>query len=852
MKWYHHIFRSKEDETKAAFKAIQEKFDRFLAILEKNNQVLKIIGDMEEKAQGEYLFDLNYILTSLSQVRGGVAEIIEDMILLGGEKYLPLQDRLAALDEQIGQLLPGSKTIVPDDFTISFHQIDRGKIFSVGGKNAQLGEMRKLGLPVPDGFAITAWAYHHFVEANDLQDRISRRLRSLNLKSFEELVRVSEEIQSLVMSSPVPADLAAAIQKEARELEKRTQAARFALRSSAVGEDTHFSFAGQYATFLNLRPDEIIDRYREVLASKFSPKAIYYFLSHDLRESDLPMSVGCMVMVDARASGVIYTRDPVCPADETLIINSTLGLGRYVVDGTLTPDFFRVCRSDGSVLTKETAVKTRRLVVSSEGGTVEERVDDPQQTRPSIQDEEIKVLTELALKLDDHYGCPQDIEWAIDQDGKLFLLQTRPLKVVALKPAASSPSVDLGTLQVLLSGGATVCPGAGGGPVYHVLSTQDLSSVPEGAVLVAPSPFPGLITVMNRVKALIIEVGGAASHMATIAREYRIPMLAGLKGVKKLPAQVPVTVDATGRVIYRGLIEPLIKARCEEYELFEDTDIMSLLKRILTQVSPLNLLNPSHPDFTIEACKTLHDLTRFAHQKAMEEMFDRAKKMEYKDRIGLRLKSNIPLGVDIIYIDQRPPADESRRSIEEAEITSAPMKAFWGGITEQGWPKTPATDLKGFITVMANTMTQGAAPEFSENSYAILSKEYMLLSLRMGYHFSTIEALCTEIESKNYIRVQYKEGGAPLDRRIRRIRLLAAILSRMGFENSSQGDFLDAMITYQSCPALLSKLRLLGRISMMTKQLDMALSNDAIAQWYVEDYVKKLNLGEGREESGCP
>ena len=128
----------------------------------------------------------------------------------------------------------------------------------------------------------------------------------------------------------------------------------------------------------------------------------------------------------------------------------------------------------------------------------------------------------------------------------------------------------------------------------------------------------------------------------------------------------------------------------------------------------------------------------------------------------------------------------------------------------------------------------------------------MLLSLRMGYHFSTIEALCTEIESKNYIRVQYKEGGAPLDRRIRRIKLLAAILSRMGFENSSQGDFLDAMITYQSCPALLSKLRLLGRISMMTKQLDMALSNDAIAQWYIEDYVKKLNLEEGREESGCP
>jgi pyruvate,water dikinase len=146
-------------------------------------------------------------------------------------------------------------------------------------------------------------------------------------------------------------------------------------------------------------------------------------------------------------------------------------------------------------------------------------------------------------------------------------------------------------------------------------------------------------------------------------------------------------------------------------------------------------------------------------------------------------------------------------------------------------------------------MTRGAVPEFSENSYAILSQEYMLLSLRMGYHFSTIEALCTDVESKNYIRVQYKAGGAPLDRRSRRIKLLISLLAQMGFESSSQGDFLDAILTYQSSPALLSRLRQLGRISLMTKQLDMALSNDAIAQWYVEDLKKRLKWNEGGEGS---
>jgi pyruvate,water dikinase len=849
MKWYQHFIRGKDEEPRAALGAIQEKFGYFLTLLEKNNQVLKIIGDLEEKSQGEYLFDLNYIRSRLEQIRTGVAEIIENMISLGGERYHPLRDRFQVLDGEIGQILPGKKSVVKDEFTIPFSRVGRERTGSVGGKNAQLGEMIKLGLPVPDGLAISAWAYHHFVQTNELQERISRRLQSLNLKSFEELARVSEEIQSLVISSPVPQDLAEAIGEGLKELISRTGATRFALRSSAVGEDSHFSFAGQYATFLNLGPEEVIDRYRAVLASKFSPKAIYYFLSHDLREVDLPMSVGCMVMVDGAAGGVIYTQDPVCPAADTLIITSLWGLGRYVVDGTLTPDVFRVHRTDGSLKAAELALKTKRLVAEAKGGTVEDPVPAADQGRPSLTDAQVRRLTELAVRVEDHYGCPQDIEWVIDREGRSFLLQARPLRVTAApRPAIAAPGVDLSKLRIILSGGIPVSPGAGGGPVYHAVSTQDLSGVPEGAVLVAPSPFPGLITVMDRVRALVTEVGAAASHMATIAREYRIPMLAGVKGAGNLPAGQPVTVDATQAVVYAGLNEELIAARRPEYELFQDTDIMNLLKLILARISPLRLLHPFGAAFQVENCQSLHDLTRFAHQKAMEEMFAGASKMEYKDRVGLRLKSNIPLGVNIIYIDQPPASHSPRRSVEEKEIASRPMRAFWEGIREEGWPRTPPTDLRGFMTVMANDMTRGTTPEFSENSYAILSEEYMLLSLRMGYHFSTIEALCTEIESKNYIRVQYKEGGAPLDRRARRIKLLITLLARMGFESSSQGDFLDAVITYRSAPALLSRLRQLGRISMLTKQLDMALANDAITQWYIEDLTRKLQLdgfGEG-------
>ena len=850
MKWYQFLLRSKDEETKAAFDAIQKKFAQFLSLLEKNNQVLKAISDMEEKSQGEYLFDLNYILSRLDEIREGIADIIEHMVFLGGERYHPLRERFALLNAEVEDLLPGKRSAVRDVFTIPFSGVGRGKTRSVGGKNAQLGEMIRLGLPVPDGFAVTAWAYRYFIESNALQDRISRLLESLNLKSYEELARVSHEIQHLVMASPVPEDLAGEIRKSIEELNRRTGASRFALRSSAVGEDTQFSFAGQYATVLNLPLGEmVIEKYREILASKFSPKAIYYLLSHGLMEGDLPMSVGCIVMVDAAVSGVIYTRDPVCSASDTLMIHSLWGLGRYVVDGTLTPDIFRVLRTNGR-FQAELAAKTRRLVLAPDGGTVEEPVPETDQGRPSLEEGQIKLLTELALKVEAHYGCPQDIEWVIDRKGNPFLLQTRTLRVAAIQPALEPVAeVDVSGAPVLLSGGTPVCPGAGGGPVYHAASTRDLSGVPLGAVLVAPSPFPGLIMAMDRVKALVTEVGSTASHMATIARESRLPMLAGVKGAGTLPAGSPVTVDATRAVIYAGVQEALIGARRPQYELFKDTEIINLLKAVLARVSPLNLINPSDPGFRVENCRSFHDLTRFAHQKGMEEMFAGARKMENKDRIGRRLKSSIPLSVDIIYIDQPPPGPQESRSLEEEEIASLPLKSFWEGMREQGWPKTPPTDLKGFITVMANDMTRGSLPEFSENSYAILSREYMLLSLRMGYHFSTIEALCTDTESKNYIRVQYKEGGAPLDRRTRRIKILVALLAQMGFESSSQGDFLDALLTYRTRPAILSRLRQLGRISLMTKQLDMALSNDAIAQWYVEDLKKKLKWRGGEVES---
>ena len=150
--------------------------------------------------------------------------------------------------------------------------------------------------------------------------------------------------------------------------------------------------------------------------------------------------------------------------------------------------------------------------------------------------------------------------------------------------------------------------------------------------------------------------------------------------------------------------------------------------------------------------------------------------------------------------------------------------------------------MKGLFGVFTTNLTRGEEERFSEKSFAILSKEYMILSLRMGYHFSTIEAMVTPEENKNYIRMEFKDGGATLERRIRRINLLTDILSKAGFENFSKADFLDARLSCQDADSTTESLHLLGRLTVMTKQLDMALSNDSIAKWYTNDFMKKLGI----------
>ncbi len=842
MNLFKNIFGKAREKRLSVLRDIQEKFSVFQELLESHNKALRVMSQLEERHQKGRLEGFHSAWEDFVRIQEGVRETIERMIKLGGEKYLPLRDRFVSIMKEIEGLLPGGRPTLKDDYVIPFSDLDKSRTASVGSKAANLGEMKsRLGLPVPDGFAISAWAYEHFIDSNQLHERIKSLLADVRIRQYEDLEVVGADIRELVEFRDVPPDVADAIYAGFDELSTRSKAARFALRSSAVEEDTSFSFAGQYVTFLNVNRDDLLDRYKKILGSKFTPSAISYLLRHSLSEMELGMGVVCMEMVDAVASGVVYTRDPLNPSDDYLLVNAIFGLGSYIVEGVLTPDIFHVARDSGELLFSQVARKPVRLVMRSGGGVEELPLPEADQTKPSISGEQLRRLAGFALKLEEHYGEPQDIEWALDRTGKLFLLQTRPLKVLKPKQEIRIPE---GFAPVMLAkGGAPVCFGVGTGPIHHIASVEDMESVPRGAVLVTPNPSPKLVAVMDRISALVSLVGGTASHLATLARELSVPTVAGLSSAADIPQGRDVTVDASNGVIYDGSHPEWIPEPTEEEVggSLGSRLAAEVLDRFIDQIAHLSLIHPGEEGFFLENCSTMHDLLRYIHQKSMEEMFSTLTKTSHKDHIGLKLKTKIPLLINIIYLDKDFMG--GKRWLPENEIDSLPMKALWSGILEEGWPSRPVpADLKGFLAVVGTDIKGERQPEFSENSYAFLSKEYMLLNLRMGYHFSTIEALVTPAPEKNYIRMQFKLGGAPLERRIRRIWLICELLRRIGFENFSQGDFLDTMVAYQKASDILERLHILGRVTILTKQLDLTLSSDERARWYLNEFLKKLNL----------
>ncbi|WP_152941003.1 pyruvate, water dikinase [Acidianus ambivalens] len=427
-----------------------------------------------------------------------------------------------------------------------------------GGKGANLGELVSFDIRVPPGFVITSKAYSYFISYNNLELKIKSILEE------KDSATASEEIKKLIISSRVPPDLENAILSSYDELAKKVgKEILVAVRSSATAEDIeNASFAGQQDTYLNVSRSELIQKVKEVWASLFNERAIEYRKTKGIDSTKVEMAVVVQKMVNSRSAGVMFTLHPATGDSRYIVIESSWGLGEAVVGGKVTPDEIVIEKSTLRIVEKRVSHKILKYVYNPQKKANEE-VDlsnSPEADKISISDEEAIELAKLALKIEEHYKRPMDIEWAIDADLKfpdnVFIVQARPETFWSSKKATKEEKevTSVENRKVLVKGLAA-SPGIASGIARVILDVKEAGNFKKGDILVTRMTDPDWVPIMKIASAIVTDEGGITSHAAIVSRELGIPAIVGTKeATKVIKDGQEITVDATRGIVYEGRI----------------------------------------------------------------------------------------------------------------------------------------------------------------------------------------------------------------------------------------------------------------------------------------------------------
>jgi pyruvate,water dikinase len=434
-----------------------------------------------------------------------------------------------------------------------FEDLSKQDVDYAGGKGANLGEMTAAGLPVPPGFVVGASSYALFCDTGGLRDRIEERLSSVDVDDTPALDLATKEVRKMVEAEPVPDEVANEIRDAYLELAGERDNPPVAVRSSATAEDTEAaSFAGMNETFLNVRgPDEVVDAVRRCWSSLFGARTVFYRAKQGFGQADMDIAVVVQIQILSTRAGVMFTIDPASGDHDRLVIEGSLGLGESVVSGQVSPDRYVIDKNTLHIEKRD--VKRKELVIEPlpDGGTRTRELSGEESTQPVLTDEEVRRVAELGVRDEKHYGTPQDTEWAFDEEGLAWMLQSRPVT-----SSGGDTSVELAEHEgEALVRGLGAAPGVGHGEVKIISEISQGNDLKEGDVLVTHMTAPDWVPLMRRSAAIITDSGGMTCHAAIVSRELGIPCVVGAAdATSKLRDGELVTVDATHGTVYEGEI----------------------------------------------------------------------------------------------------------------------------------------------------------------------------------------------------------------------------------------------------------------------------------------------------------
>ena len=827
--------RQDAEELRALF---EHRYHHFKLLLTANNETHEAIAEIETALHGFEPYGMHFVREVTTRTSASVFQMIRNLDELAPGRYGGLEPRFEDIRRAIQDHTQPAGRANGGPLILRLEEVRLEHRGLVGPKMARLGQAHnELGARVPPGFVITTEAYRTFFA--EQRAEIDRRIQAGRESPDGSVGRLSETLTELIRRISLPPELQAAILGAFDRLEEEVGGPlRVSVRSSASSEDlVGASFAGQYRSLLNVGREGLVEAYREVLASMYSDQAMAYRLRKGSREEDVSMAIGCMAMVDASCGGVAYSRNPVDEEDHCVSIHTTLGLPKGVVDGATVGDRYRVCREHPPrVVERLVADKADKFVCCRERGTRVAAVTEEKRHEACLSEDLALEVARQALALEEHFGSPQDVEWAIDGDGRLQLLQCRPLSLF-VSPRRSSRHP--GDADVLLRGGSTVSRGIASGEVHVVRHDSDEAACPAGSVLVLDQPAPRRALLLNGAVAVVSELGGAAGHLASVAREYGIPAIFGAEeATSRLAQGMTVTVDADERVVYDGRVESLIEPRPQRERPMQGSPVEAALEGASRYIVPLNLLDPDAPDFRPRHCTTYHDIMRFCHENAVKEMFAFDEGRRFPLRGARQLTSGERQQFWVLDLDDgfsREGRERGDRLVAIDQIRSIPMLALWEGMMAFPWEGPPPVNPRGLLSVMfeatANPdLDPARGSQYASKNYFMIARRFCSLQSRFGFHFCGAEALVGSRRRENYSAFQFAGGAATLERRIRRARFIGEILEESGFRVNVRQDSVTARLEGFEQPQMERSLRVIGYLIIHTRQLDMIMGDrDAIA-----------------------
>ncbi len=557
-------------------------------------------------------------------------------------------------------------------------------------------------------------------------------------------------------------------------------------------------------------------------------------------ENQLPFAVGVQAMVDAATAGVAYSVDTTGETPDCMAISATYGLGTEIVGGTTDADLLKISRLDPTkIVSTKIGRKINQVTASETSGVTSQPVADNRQNSASLTDEQAIDLAGRVLILERYFKRPVDVEWCIGTDGKLYILQCRPLKLTEKPPKRpfdrAAYAADLPV--IMKRQGQVAQRGIAAGKVHQVKEDDIADDFPVGAIAVTKYTTPRLTAIIRRASAIITDIGSPTGHMATVAREFGVPMIVNTgNGTGVMSDGTEVTVDAEENVIYRGIVKELLVYKLGAEDVYRDLKEYHMLRQLLRRISPLYMIDPTGSGFTARNCRTYHDIVRFSHEMAVRLLINlNISSRRFRGVEARQLKLPIPLGLHMIDLGGGlvPKGSGAISSIDD--ILSRPMHAIITGLTAPGvWSTRPLQlgfgDLVSSLTRYSMTDRGG---QYKGQNLAVVSDHYANISLRLGYHFNVIDTYISGNVDDNYIYFRFVGGVTETERRHLRALLIKEILEKLNFRVTLRGDLVVARLKKLAEEEAMVVLKEIGRLIGFTRQLDTQMrSEQSVAEGF--------------------